>query len=1133
MRIKTGYLVLIVTFFPFFSAKADVKKTVHHDISVTLKPAEHRLEVKDTITLPPTVSYRKEISFLLHGGLAVRSLSDNYVIVKAEPESPRTPFGAEGSQNAMDPDVPISKYLIRFKDGTSRAKKSVVILAYEGTIHHPIQSKGEEYARSFSQTPGIISEMGSVLSGSTHWVPWFGSDLVTFRLAVTLPSGRTAISQGKRVEHGETNGKNRAVWDSPHPVDEIYLIEGAFSEYADKAGKVNTYAFLRNPDPGLASRYLEATAQYLDMYSRLIGPYPYAKFALIENFWETGYGMPSFTLLGPTVIRFPFILRSSYPHEILHNWWGNSVFVAYEKGNWCEGLTAYMADHMLKEQQGKGAEYRRDTLQKYASYVRTGKDFPVREFRSRHDAATEAVGYGKALMLFHMLRMDLGDEKFIEGIKTFNREFQFKIASFEDIESVFSKTAEKDLKPFFTQWVDRTGAPDIKVDGYGYGFFEGEGAWLKLNLKQVQEEDTFKITVPVAVYSADGAPAKIYRVPLNSRSAEFELYDAKRIIKVEVDPAFDVFRRLHREEVPPTLGQLFGAEKVLILLPIEEKEGMLSAWEALAASWGGQRDGTIQVQKEDAIDTLPPDRSVWVIGRKNRWRPSPEQGLDDYGVKVGRNAIELGGESVAYPDHSFVIALRHPENPDQVICWLAADLPDSVPGLSRKLPHYGKYSYLAFKGSEPTNMLKGQWSLIKSPMVLLLEDEKKIGLAGPLPARHALAELPTPVKRDLLKAHAAFLTDDRLEGRGFGTKGLDTAAEYIAQCLLEYGLEPGGDSGSCYQIWEDRGGPKNQPARLKNVIAVLPGHDPALKDEPVVLGAHYDHLGRGWPDVHEGDEGKIHNGADDNASGIATLLELARLLGKSFRPARPIVFIAFTAEEAGLRGSRRYVEQLGSKKPFAMVNLDTVGRLGKNQPWVFGTDSAREWAFIAMGAGYTTGIGAKVVPNDPGSSDQVSFLNAGIPAIPIFSGINLDYHRPTDDLEKLDFEGMAAIVEFTKEFLVYLADRKEPLTVKIQASGTPMESKVQSKGRRASLGTVPDFAFQGEGSRVGAIVPGSPAESAGIETGDIITAIDDRPVKNLRGLSEALKAYNPGDTVIVHILRNEEKRSFTVKLGVR
>src|SRR5262249_34773097 len=166
---------------------------------------------------------------------------------------------------------------------------------------------------------------------------------------------------------------------------------------------VKALAFLRKPEQALADRYLDATVQYLDMYRGLLGPYPYSKFALVENFWETGYGMPSFTLLGEQVIRFPFILHSSYPHELLHNWWGNGVFVDLAGGNWCEGLTAYLADHLIAEQRGQGAEHRRAILQRVTDYVTPENDFPLTRFLSRHNAVTEAVGYGKTAMVFNML----------------------------------------------------------------------------------------------------------------------------------------------------------------------------------------------------------------------------------------------------------------------------------------------------------------------------------------------------------------------------------------------------------------------------------------------------------------------------------------------------------------------------------------------------------------------------------------------------------------------------------------------------------------------------------------------------------------------------------------------------------
>ena len=184
-------------------------------------------------------------------------------------------------------------------------------------------------------------------------------------------------------------------WACDVPQDDIALAADRYVEYRDRAGEVEALVFLRAPDAALARQYLDAATGYLELYAKLIGPYPYGTWSTVENFWETGYGMPSFTLLGPKVIRFPFILHTSFPHEILHSWWGNGVFIDYESGNWAEGLTAYLADHLDKEQRGEGAEHRRTTLQKYADFVLAGRDLPLTAFRSRHGSVTEAVGYGK------------------------------------------------------------------------------------------------------------------------------------------------------------------------------------------------------------------------------------------------------------------------------------------------------------------------------------------------------------------------------------------------------------------------------------------------------------------------------------------------------------------------------------------------------------------------------------------------------------------------------------------------------------------------------------------------------------------------------------------------------------------
>ena len=136
--------------------------------------------------------------------------------------------------------------------------------------------------------------------------------------------------------------------------------------------------------------------------------------------------MPSFTLLGEKIIRFPFILHSSYPHELLHNWWGNSVYVDFSNGNWCEGITAYEADHLISEQREQGDDYRRSTLQKFSNVVDATNDFPLNKFISRHDAASEAIGYGKSMMLMHMLRRAVGEENFKKGFALFYQNFRFK-----------------------------------------------------------------------------------------------------------------------------------------------------------------------------------------------------------------------------------------------------------------------------------------------------------------------------------------------------------------------------------------------------------------------------------------------------------------------------------------------------------------------------------------------------------------------------------------------------------------------------------------------------------------------------------------------------------------------------------
>jgi hypothetical protein len=894
---------------------------------------------------------------------------------------------------------------------------------------------------------------------------------------------------------------------------------------------VEVFAFLREDDPALAQRYLDATARYLELYDGMLPPYPYASFALVENFWETGYGMPGFTLLGQRVIRFPWILTSSYPHELLHNWWGNSVYVDFSTGNWCEGLTAYMADHLFAEQRGEGATYRRATLKKFTDMVSAGDDFPLSTFGSRQSAASEAVGYGKSLMLFHMARRSVGDASFLAALQLFDREHIYTRASFADLAVAFTDASGGDWGPFVKEWVERTGAPQIEIiEARAEEGAPGEAPWrVSVHLRQVQDEAPYPISVPVAVTVEGREEAIVAEVGTCGRDCIVEVPCPARPLRVDVDPEFDVMRRLDPFEVPPALSTVFGSNDPLFVLPGDASAEERAAWQQLAADWA--RPGEPRVVTDGEIDELPAG-SAWVLGWDNRFAAEIAGRLADQGVVVGDVDVVVASDSLPRAEHSVVMVARSTGDPEAAVGWVAGAPEAAIPGLARKLPHYTRYSYLGFRGPEPDNVAKGMWQPLSSPLVRNLTDGPMPALR--LPPRTPLAELPPAYDAEVLGRTVGALADPGLEGRGLGSEGLARATSIAEQRLSDGGLQPAGSDGF-RQAWTWRGGDPEREMALVNLVARIPGNDPALDRQPVVVLAHIDHLGTGWPDVRAGNEGKVHPGADDNASGVAVLLELARTMAAEPPRPRPVVFAVVTGEEAGLLGSRHLLSTLPPDvQPFACVNLDTVGRLSEGKLYVLNADSAREWRFIFMGVGYTTGAPISVVSEPLDASDQVACIEHGIPAVQLFTGPTADYHRPTDTVATIDAEGLVVVTEAAHEAVGYLAERTEALTVTIAGSGLGEAAAAPPEGeRRASLGTMPDFGFEGDGVRVQQVMPGSAAESAGIAAGDVIVVFDGDAVADLRSYSALLKAHAPGDEVTVIVLREGEQREFTVTLGER
>ena len=384
------------------------------------------------------------------------------------------------------------------------------------------------------------------------------------------------------------------------------------------------------------------------------------------------------------------------------------------------------------------------------------------------------------------------------------------------------------------------------------------------------------------------------------------------------------------------------------------------------------------------------------------------------------------------------------------------------------------------------------------------------------------------IRRDI-----EYLASPALAGRLTGTAGNDSAASFIAQRYKSLKLEgtlqrfiarPAAHAGTLAPSWP-----------TQNVFAILPGRDPALRGQFVVVGAHFDHLGTASDNALDpAVKGAVRLGADDNASGTAAVLELARLFAAN-PPRRSILFANFSGEEEGLLGSSYFVEN--SPVPLdsvgAMVNFDMVGRLRNDRLIVFGVATATELQRILDSANAVQPLKVAAQGDGFGPSDHSSFYAKNIPVLHFFTDSHEQYHRATDVPATINATGEARVVGFAERVIRDIADRPARLTF-VRAPVTASSSSSSRQGSGVYLGSIPDMAgSETPGLRLTGVSPGSPADSAGLKAGDVIVEFDGKPVKDLYEYSDALYAHEPGDEVSIVVVRDGKRLTLKVKLGKR
>lgn len=682
--------IFILTFLFLISCKESTVSIVEfesHDIQLTIHVSNHSADLFDQGMMEVNAGWNL---FTLNEGVEIYSFNLNDVPVKyflwKPDEMENIPNQAREKVKLLYQDKTIQ--VISFK---SKLSESVSFsISYSGEFYEKIEDirfSNENVGREVAAT---ISDLGAYFSPSANYYPTGSETMASFNLTANIPVSWESISDGNRLSNEVKDNRKIQSWSNPFKNNGNMFMAAPFVTKSTWVDNIEVACYFFEADTGLFDQYLPATAGYIRQYSELIGPYPYKRFTVVENFFPTGYGMPAWTLLGQQVIRLPFIVYTSLGHEVLHNWWGNSVYVDYDRGNWCESATVYGADYRYKLQRSLDAAktYRKDILKQYANYVTKENDFPIREFKSRTSKETRTIGYNKAMMVFHMIEEEIGTEPFFEAWKKINSTYREQKISWEEWITMFQETSGKDLSYILPQWIDQDGAPVI---GLIIDSVNENSIHFTLNESSGKN---YKLSVPI--HFDNGVDTVVV---LNSPSSSFSMNISTSVSSISVDPDFHLFRELYPEEIEPIISATLGNEDKHFY-----GDGKQSFFKQFADNISG---ADIAIERMDAFKYA--DRlSLPIV-----LNPTDLPSYISSRISINDREITISGNKFPLDGHTFILTGQDWNGVKDYMIILSQNM-ESLPRIGQLVPHYGKYSYLVFKG--PKNIGKGQWTVTDSPL---------------------------------------------------------------------------------------------------------------------------------------------------------------------------------------------------------------------------------------------------------------------------------------------------------------------------------------------------------------------------------------------------------------------------------
>lgn len=557
------------------------------------------------------------------------------------------------------------------------------------------------YQKSFASSPdNLISLEGIALTDL--WYPQPDTDC-RYHLQASLPKGFEGVSEADQIETEITAGGTTQRFTLNQPLSRLTLVAGPYVVAKESFGNGKTlYSYFFAEDAELASSYRQKALAYLERYEKLIGPYPYQRYSIVENRLPTGYAMAGFTLLGQSVVRLPFITETSLGHEVLHSWFGNAVKVDYSQGNWCEGLTTYLADQAYAADRGNATTFRKGELLKYQHYVRPDSALAVKNFQGAgpdHELpqlAERAIGYGKIAMIFRMLEQKIGQEQFYTGLRHFYQTMNGKTASWDDLRQAFALN-NTELNIFFSQWLERNDLPTISADKIALQEKEGI-LTLSFTLRQATEKP-YDLDVPILISTSSGTLHKV--VSTSTTDHEVVLPLTQHPTTLTIDPDYDLMRTLSLKELPPSWDWFQGSDKKIAVVNSSSEYDLFQPLiEEL------EQIGAEIIAANEVTDTELKDNAVIFLGTSG---PAP-RGLF---------------AATTHPAEGLTIDIRtNPINPLYPMALVSANTPTEAAAGLRKLRHYGSYRFLHFKDGQT------------------LDKQKAV---GPLGIQYELEEEPTAI----------------------------------------------------------------------------------------------------------------------------------------------------------------------------------------------------------------------------------------------------------------------------------------------------------------------------------------------------------------------------------------------------